>query len=82
VANRNGRGKLVRQALEEGPVTASELAAILELEGRAGMRICSAWLGWMRCKGQARVIGQRRVQTSRYGDGGRLSNIYALGGKP
>jgi len=62
-----GRGRLIRNELAKGPCTAAEMGAILRLP----MRICSAWLGLLRCKGQAQVVGQRPV-------GRRFSNIYAL----
>ena len=56
-------------SLEEGPVTASELGAILEVP----MRNCSAWLGNLRCAGIVEVTGKRSM-------GARTSNIYALRG--
>ena len=47
-----GNGKRIRAALKQGPCTASEMGAILNLP----MRICSAWLGFLRCKGEAVVV--------------------------
>lgn len=59
--------RLVLITLDEGPVTASEMGAILEVP----MRNCSAWLGNLRCAGVVEVIGKRNTGT-------RSSNIYAL----
>ena len=61
------RKQTILDALQDGPVTASELGAILELP----MRICSAWLGNLRCAGVVEVIGTRTM-------GKRQSNIYNL----
>lgn len=61
------RKETILRELAKGPVSASELGAILDLP----MRICSAWLGLFRCTGVVEVIGTRRMGT-------RQSNIYAL----
>lgn len=63
------RKDAVIRELIKGPVSASELAAIMGWP----MRICSAWLGNFRCAGMVDVVGKVRRGT-------RLSNIYALKG--
>jgi hypothetical protein len=57
----------VLDTLQEGPITAAEMGAVLEKP----MRNCSAWLGNLRCAGIVKVIGKRPV-------GNRHSNLYAL----
>jgi hypothetical protein len=66
-----GRCDRIRQELEHGPCTASELAALCGMS----MRLASAHLTYLRSRGKVQVIGAIPTKTHK-------SNIYALVGVP
>lgn len=70
--------KLVLRELRKGPVTTSELGAILfpEMPSRASMRRCSAMLCYLRSYGKAKVIGH--VPREGHRGNKNMSNLFAI----